>query len=84
MKTKPLSEVMIEAWWRRTLPVVDLDTGKETPSPTMKEWKKGVKKDIKSLLNKQRVRDREEWERQHQEFQTSEKHPLKSYKLKKK
>ena len=37
---------MVEAWWRRTKPVIDLDTGKYTPSPTMKEWTAGVLKDL--------------------------------------
>ena len=43
---RKLRKIMVEAWWRRTKPVIDLDTGKYTPSPTMKEWTAGVLKDL--------------------------------------
>ena len=43
-------DIIVDAWYRRTLAATDLDTGERTPPPTMKFWSETVKIDIESLF----------------------------------
>ena len=59
MKTKKVSgweliDKYINAWYCRTLPMIDLDNGgKRIPPPSEKEWVAGVRKDLNKLLAKE-------------------------------
>ena len=48
MEKKVRIDVFIDAWWNRTLKMVDLDRKdyKIIPSPTEKQWKASVKRDL--------------------------------------
>lgn len=51
----------INAWYNRTLPVIDLDNGgKEMPPLTREEWEESVKKDFQKLIDQALQKQREE------------------------
>jgi hypothetical protein len=50
-KKKDLIKLYVDAWWCRTLSMVDLDhDDKWYPRSIEKVWKHGVKRDLKKLL----------------------------------
>lgn len=49
--TSKLVKNIVQAWWNRTLPIVDLDNGGKTiPPPTEKEWMQSVSADLDRII----------------------------------